>query len=237
MRNSAFEYSGSELEIFCEAKNWKSYWSNHVQQYLGQDVLEVGAGIGSTTQQLCTGQHEHWIALEPDARMALSLQKQRSLGQLPTCCEVVHGALETLAPDKYFETILYIDVLEHIEADFEEVQSASQRLVPGGYLVVLAPAHQWLHTPFDRAIGHYRRYDRRSLLRLAGENLSCMTVKYLDSVGMLASLANRLLLKTAHPSRKQIQIWDRYLVSASRLIDPILGYHIGKSILVVWQRL
>jgi hypothetical protein len=54
---------------------------------------------------------------------------------------------------------------------------------------------------------------------------------------MLASLANRLLLKTAHPSQKQIQFWDQYLVGLSRIIDPMLGYRVGKSILVVWQRL
>lgn len=196
----------------------------------------MGAGIGGTTQHLCTRYHDYWLALEPDAGMASYLQKQQAMGQLPPCCEVAHGTLATLELASTFDTILYIDVLEHIENDFAEVQRAAQQLVPGGYLVVLAPAHQWLYTPFDRAIGHYRRYDRTALLRLTNEHLACVSVKYLDSVGMLASLANRLLLKTSHPTRKQIQIWDRYMVRPSKLIDPMLGYRLGKSILVVWQK-
>jgi hypothetical protein len=59
---------------------------------------------------------------------------------------------------------------------------------------------------------------------------------YLDSVGMMASLANRVLLKSADPTQHQIALWDRYLVRLSRVVDPLSGYRCGKSVLAIWQR-
>lgn len=71
--------------------------------------------------------------------------------------------LAALPRDSRFDTILYIDVLEHIADDRAELVEAARRLNPGGYLVVLSPAHQWLFTAFDAAIGHVRRYTAKSL--------------------------------------------------------------------------
>ena len=63
-----------------------------------------------------------------------------------------------------------------------------------------------------------------------------MRLHYLDSIGMLASLGNRLILKSSMPTRRQIALWDRLMVPISRLADPLLGHRLGKSVLGVWQR-
>ena len=102
--------------------------------------------------------------------------------------------------------------------------------------MVLAPAHEALYTPFDRAIGHFRRYSTRSLRDLAPDCLSERRVIYLDSCGVLASLGNRLLLRQAAPTSQQILTWDRYLVPCSRWLDPLLLHKAGKSVLAVWAR-
>lgn len=236
MGKQSFQYSGSELDLFSEAIQWRTYWSSQIRAYLGRQVLEVGAGIGSTTQHLCKEHQDSWLALEPDPDMAARLSRQTVTGMLPGFCKVECGTLQTLSVREGFDTILYIDVLEHIENDFSEIQDAAKLLKSGGFLVVLAPAHQWLYTPFDEAIGHYRRYTRKSLSSLTPSGLRRVDVKYLDSVGLIASLGNRLLLKTAYPTRNQILLWDRYMVRLSKLLDPILFHRVGKSILVVWQR-
>jgi hypothetical protein len=103
-------------------------------------------------------------------------------------------------------------------------------------VIVLAPAHPWLFTPFDRAIGHFRRYTRRTLAAAAPEELRVEKLIYLDSVGLVASLGNRVLLNSSHPSHGQIQTWDRTMVPLSRLLDPLLGHRAGKSVLGIWRR-
>ena len=149
---------------------------------------------------------------------------------------MVVGTLEDLDPQLRFDSVLYVDVLEHVENDAREIARASQRLAPSGRLIVLAPAHQWLYSPFDAAIGHHRRYSKRSLLALMPPHLRGVRLVYLDAVGLLASVANRWALRQAEPTRDQILFWDRVLVRLSRRLDPLIGYRAGKSILGVWQR-
>ena len=62
------------------------------------------------------------------------------------------------------------------------------------------------------------------------------TLRYLDSVGMMASLGNRLLLRAGMPTLRQILAWDRLMVPLSRRLDPWVGYRFGRSILAVWTR-
>lgn len=57
-------------------------------------------------------------------------------------------------------------MLEHIEADAAEMNKAAALLNPGGHIIVLSPAFQFLYNPFDKAIGHYRRYNKRMLKKL-----------------------------------------------------------------------
>jgi 2-polyprenyl-3-methyl-5-hydroxy-6-metoxy-1,4-benzoquinol methylase len=229
-------YTGSELEIFAAASNWKAYYKQIIRQYIGHKVLEVGAGLGATTAALCDGKG-HWVCLEPDARLARRITDSIASGKLPACCRAVVGTIRDVPATERFDTILYIDVLEHIEDDLSEVQLVSQRLKNGGFLVVLAPAHQDLYTPFDAKIGHYRRYNKRTLSALMPSNLAQRSLLYVDSVGGIASLANRYLLHSDMPTASQIEFWDKKMIPLSRRIDRLLGFRIGKSIIGVWQRI
>jgi hypothetical protein len=113
---------------------------------------------------------------------------------------------------------------------------AAARLNPGGALIVLAPAHPFLFTPFDAAIGHFRRYTRASLRAVAPGTLRVEKLVYLDAAGMLASAANRWLLQSSMPTERQILTWDRLLVPVSRLIDPLFAGGVGKSVLGIWRK-
>ncbi|MGB8843264.1 MAG: class I SAM-dependent methyltransferase [Aliidongia sp.] len=230
------DYIGTELEVFAHATNWRAYWQSQVRPYLGREVLEVGAGIGTIVKDLYSSDIRRWVALEPDVAMANKLRSDQEAGFLGASCEIHCGSLEFLASAEAFDSALYIDVLEHIEDDREEVRRARDHLRPGGHLIILVPAHQALYTPFDAAIGHFRRYNRRQLLSLRPPGMSLVRARYLDSVGLLASVGNKLLLKSAKPSLRQILLWDRAMVSASRVVDRLFGYHFGKSLLVVWRR-
>lgn len=231
-----YTYVGAELDLFAAATRWKSYLRRRVEPYLGRDVLEVGAGLGGTTRLLCRGDHRRWLCMEPDAGLAARLEEELRERRLPDCCEVEIGTLADRPAEPEFDTLLYIDVMEHIEDDAAELARAAEWLRPGGHVVVLSPAHQWLFTPFDRAIGHFRRYTKRSLARLTPPPLELVRLNYLDSVGLLASLGNRLVLGQSMPTPRQIGVWDRFMVPLSRVVDPMLAYSAGKSVLGVWRR-
>jgi hypothetical protein len=118
-----------------------------------------------------------------------NLQPLLAVKPLPVPVRVICETVGDLASAESFDTILFIDVLEHIEDDRAELTRCVPRLRPGGHLIVLAPAHNLLFSPFDRAIGHFRRYERRALVQAAPPSLSLIRACYLDSAGMLASFA------------------------------------------------
>jgi len=235
MSDRALAYGGNELELFAEATNWKRYVARHISRFITGRVLEVGAGIGSNITQLIHAKVQDWLALEPDAELAGEIERRLRQNTLPSQCRVQVGTTADIPPHRAFDTILYIDVLEHIEDDRGEVARAAALLRPGGRIVVLGPAHQFLYSPFDQSIGHFRRYNLMSLERLTPDGCVVEAGFMLDSIGFFASLANRFVLRSAMPTKAQIATWDRTIVPLSRLVDPLSCYRFGKSAVMVWR--
>ena len=236
---SSREYRGGELELFARARNWKDYVARCCAPFLRGHVLEVGAGLGASTRRMVYCEHvREWTALEPDAALCATLERAVSEVALRSGLPVHAraGVLLDLPDEPSFDAILYLDVLEHIADDRGELAGAASRLAPGGHIVVLAPAHGALFSAFDAQVGHHRRYDKRSLRALDPAGTSLVALRYLDSVGLLASLANRLLLRRALPTARQIAFWDGMMIPASRVLDRLSFGVLGKSILAVWQR-
>lgn len=225
-------YVGTELELFAAAKRWKAYWAKRVAPWVKGDVLEVGAGIGANTRALRNPAVRSFSCLEPDP--ALAARATVELAGLPSC-RVLIGTTAS-AELALYDSVVYIDVLEHIDDDHAELSRAARLLRPNGHLVVLCPAHQALYSEFDRAIGHYRRYDAKSLTACSPPHLTLERCFYLDSVGVLASFANRAFLRSERPSPAQIRTWDTLMVPLSRVLDPCLGHRWGKSVVAVWTR-
>jgi len=233
------QYLGTELDLFAMAFSWKTYVKREVGQYIKGHVLEVGAGIGETTKALKNGHEESWTCLEPDRSLAERIPAtldNKVCGQ----CEVpqvIVGDIDHPECNRNYDTILYIDVLEHIENDELEIIKAARKLKKNGCLVVLAPAHQFLYSPFDAKIGHFRRYHRKRLIAIRPVDTKLLRVRYLDSVGCLASLGNKIILRADIPTKNQIILWDQWMVPLSRIFDSAFGYKIGKSIYIVWQKI
>lgn len=235
--NSEQNYIGKELDLFAYAHNWKAYWSKMIDPFMGKNILEVGAGIGTNTKFFLQGDQriKKWTCLEPDIKLAEHIASKIAKSQqskLSICTQT----LEEFRSEEKFDTILYIDVLEHIESDQAEIELAKQFLNVGGYLIILVPAHNFLYSEFDKSIGHFRRYDKKMMRSVFDERLKEERLMYLDAVGMVSSLVNKVFLKQPYPTLKQIKFWDKVIVGTSKWIDPLFRYHIGKSLLGVWSK-
>lgn len=231
----ARHYLGQELDLFVLAHAWRRYWASRLRGSLGRRVLEVGAGIGSSTLELWHGGFERWLAVEPDPDLADKLERRLApLG--PGRPQIHRGTLRSLPSDERFDTALYVDVLEHLEDDSDEVARATARLEPGGRLIALSPGHPWLFSPFDQAVGHMRRYTRRGFATMIGRHLVVERAFHLDAAGALLSLGNRLLLRRSGPNERQIRFWNRVVVPLSRLVDPLLLHRLGRSVVVIARK-
>lgn len=227
-------YPGHELLLFRDARTWKRYFSGVLMSYVQGDVLEVGCGIGANADHLINARVRSWTFLEPDAELLgqvpgnivspMLLSAERIVGTIAA----VHG--------RAFDSILYLDVIEHIHDARAELRQAYEVLRPGGHLLILVPAFNMLFSPFDRAIGHYRRYTKRSLRQEIPAEAQLVHMRYLDSMGALLSLSNKVLLRSAAPTAAQVRFWDRRIVPLSRLLDPVVAYGLGKSLVAVARK-
>ena len=134
-------YEGTELELFERAHNWKAYWAAKVRPYVKGRALEVGAGLGANLMSFGALRGVHWTLLEPDAALCQGIRQKIADSRLPADTRVICGMLKDLAANQLFDSIIYIDVLEHIADDRAELAAAAERLVPGGNLLVLSPAY------------------------------------------------------------------------------------------------
>jgi hypothetical protein len=149
------KYAGTELELFAAAENWKSYWSSRIRPFIAGDVLEVGAGIGVNTKYLDHGGKGRWVCLEPDSQLMAQLAKISSRR------EVVCGTLRSLDASQMFDTIIYIDVLEHIAFELSRFRGPGavfgKRTFPAA-----AAAHAWADSDLGQ-IYHPRFKSPRSM--------------------------------------------------------------------------
>lgn len=234
--NNQYNYPGQELAAFEKAVNWKRYFCSFIKPFIGKNVLEVGGGTGANTSLLNDNPAIKWKLVEPDEKMSKILQKKIETESQFSNCTVFTKTIFQLSSKEQFDTIIYVDVLEHIQDDKAEMKRAFDLLCPGGHLIILSPAHNFLFSSFDKEIGHFRRYTASTLRQVIPEELELMELQYLDSIGLFALLAYKFFWNRPYPSRKQIDIWDRYIIPVSKRTDRIFFNAFGKSILGVWQK-
>jgi cyclopropane fatty-acyl-phospholipid synthase-like methyltransferase len=232
--SDSFKYPGDELVLFQHATNWKKYFARQIKPYIKGNVLEIGAGIGSTTLLLNDGSANKWLMMEPDEQMSILLKKKIEDKQLPGNCRLQSGTIDRVSES--FDTIIYIDVLEHIENDSEEMKKAAALLNADGHIIVLSPAFNHLFSPFDKAIGHCRRYNKRMIRNISPGGLQFTSSSYFDSAGYVAALMNKLFLRQKYPTLKQVKFWDNWLVPVSRIMDTLVFHSFGKSIIAIWNK-
>jgi SAM-dependent methyltransferase len=139
-----------------------------IRPAVGQRVLEVGAGTGNLTRFL--KDRDAVLATDIDPRYTELLSRRFEQASNVAVADFELGAaLPAAVAERRFDTIVCLNVLEHVADDRGALARLYDVLDPGGRLILLVPAHRGLYGSIDRAIGHYRRYERAELERLLPE--------------------------------------------------------------------
>ena len=146
-------YDGWELNFFDKAKNFRDYQWSLFRNRIKKKILEVGPGNCVYLQRYYHISKEIHL-FEPSRKIRNKLKKKTK--------KLKKVKLLTKYYKSKYDTIIYLDVLEHIRDDEKEILSAYKRLKKNGNLIISVPAFQYLFTDYDRKIGHYRRYDKKS---------------------------------------------------------------------------
>ena len=225
-------YNSDDLDLFQFAKNWKKYFANKISNHIQGDVLEVGAGIGSNTKYLIESNPniKSWTCIEPEKIFIPRIRE--NLKNLNINFTVKNSTIEGIS--ELFDTIIYLDVLEHIDDTKKEFIEINKRLKLGGKLIILVPAYNFLYNEFDRHVGHIKRYNKKVLKQEIKYNK--VKIFYLDSMGFFASFFNKILLKKHLPSKKNILFWDKILIRMSIITDKLIFNRFGKSLIGIFTK-
>lgn len=228
-------YFGKDLEAMQFARRYHTWIIDEVRPYFGRRVAEVGAGCGNLSEFLLQQPIDHLSAFEPSSNMFELLQKR--LGSQSRVVAINDFfSKPTEASTENYDSVVYINVMEHIEDDSTEIQNAYEALKSQGHIVIYVPALAWLYSDFDRVIGHFRRYHKRELVDLVkGCGFEIVQAKYFDSLGIIPWYLSAVLFRRKISSTN-VALYDRLAVPVLSRIERYLPPWIGKNLLVVGRK-
>ena len=130
-----------------------------------------------------------------------------------------------------------MSVLEHIEDDHKEIETAISKLNTNGHLIICVPTHNYMFSNFDKEIGHFRRYEINFFNNLKIRNAKIIKCYFLDSMGHLIYFVNKLIFsKEVYPSKIKIFIWDKIFIPLTFFLDFLTFYKFGKNIICIIKK-
>jgi 2-polyprenyl-3-methyl-5-hydroxy-6-metoxy-1,4-benzoquinol methylase len=226
-----FKYTGTrELETVSDNAQW---YNNHLLSLILKHapkegkVLDIGAGLGYYADKLkMRGYNVACMELDEEhcKRMEeIGLTVARSVDEIE---------------DESLDFIYSINVLEHIEEDDEALKVWARKLKPGGGVFIWVPSFMVLYSSFDKLIGHFRRYRKKTLvekMKMAG--FSVKKAKYSDSMGFFVALLHKWIKGNrergkGNISKIEVMIFDKIIFPVNRITDSFFSNTLGKNIWV-----
>lgn len=196
------------------------------------DLCEVGAGIGNAAGFLLASDIDSLVLLEPDAGLYAKLAAEFSDPAVTTSNSDLSD-FSSANPAAKFDAIFYNNVLEHIKDDLAELRLAYNCLKPAGRLLIFAPALPILFSENDRQVGHWRRYTKKTLRKIAEDaGFECIQIRYFDFIGAFVWFFACRLLKLL-PNKGNVGLYDRIFVPLSRNLERLMPPCIGKNLVLV----
>jgi SAM-dependent methyltransferase len=215
-----------------QSKKYSAWILDLISPHVGGRILEVGAGRGTYSEYFAD--HGHLTALEPSEANCTVL-RERLQGH-PNVV-IVNAQLDGTAAPGSYDTVVLLNVLEHIPDDHRALGDIYESLAPGGKIVMWVPAFEALYGKFDQQIGHYRRYSRAPLLALVHNvGFQQVTARYTNMPGFFAWWLVVRVLGRSPTTGRLASVYDRYFIPVIRRVERVVRPPIGQSLLVVAQR-
>jgi SAM-dependent methyltransferase len=237
----AAPYAGRDLESMSLARNYHRWILDLFAPHIGRRVVEVGAGTGSFSELLLARGPESLTLVEPSAGMHRLLVER--LGAVRTSARVrIHNdtfarVARRVAEEERPDSVIYVNVLEHVEDDEAELRLVADALAPGGRVLIFVPAFRWLYGSFDRLVGHHRRYTRRGLAAKC-ERAGFHVVKavYFDAAGVLPWWLKYRVLRSEKMEPAAVKFYDDFCVPVVRRVEALVPPPLGKNVLLVAEK-
>lgn len=217
------------LDSLSTIKNYYSWILQEFQPFIGNRILEVGAGIGTFTSYILGVEGvEKVFLLEPSGEL---MEHLKDTFRDNKKIEFISSQAEDIHPenirDMNIDTVVFVNVLEHIENDADVLKKFSAGLKPGARILTFSPAFNLLYAHIDATAGHHRRYTKQEIRqKLESAGLKVIHLRYFNLLGFFTWFLFARLLKTNDFSKRGLKLYDSiipFLQKLERLAPPPLG--------------
>ena len=232
-------YAGKDLEAMSFAVNYHRWILSIFDPYLGTRIVEVGAGTGSFSELLLERRLESLSLVEPSTAMYEQLCERLSSSQNVSTYNDIFGRVASqIRSSAKPDSIIYVNVLEHVEDDVNELRIIGDTLDSGGRLFIFVPALRWLHGSMDRQLDHFRRYMRSELeKKCVAAGFKVITSRYFDLFGVLPWWVKYKVLQSKKMEPGAVRFYDQRVVPIARTLESSLIPPLGKNVLLVAEKL
>ncbi len=229
-------YQGlTTLEILTEAKNYNRWIAENFYSYIKAPLLEFGAGIGNISELLSS--YTPLCLTDTDERMLAHLENKFS-----HIHDVSVNFLDiTQPPPEHlvgsFQTVIGINVLEHVEEDEKALFHLRNVLKPSGRLLLLVPAKKWAYTDLDRQLGHFRRYEKKELgEKLAKASFHIEKLYFFNIIGLMSWIIRDKIQRSGGLRPYQISSFDT-IVPILKRVESKVRMPLGISLIAIAQKI
>jgi SAM-dependent methyltransferase len=216
-------YGAKIIFRLSKARKFNNWMSETISPYVGQNILEIGAGIGNLTAAFLPRKSYNATDVNPLYLKMFNRLKENS-PFLKTAYLDLNDVSTFQRLGKRFDTVICLNVLEHIEDDQAALRNIACLLDPGGMAVVLVPQGQWLYGSLDRVLGHVKRYSQKELEYLSDQTgFDCNKMIEFNRVSSLPWFLNGRVFKTKTFSKFQM-IMLEFFVPLFKVIDKFLPW-------------
>ena len=233
--NKGHKYFGRDLEAMSFARNYHKWIIDEFKPFFGQSLAEVGAGTGNFSELLI--EHiKHLVAFEPSKNMYPLLKDRFSKNPRVQTINSTFSS-ECSKFKGCFDSIIYVNVLEHIENDEQELYYVYKTLKHGGHALIFVPALSFLYSDLDKKLGHFRRYYKKDLVKLVQHiGFNIRKAKYFDLAGIIPWYIVFVFLKKPITGGK-VSLYDKLMVPLTQKLEWFVTPPVGKNLLIVIQKI
>ncbi|MFH1642955.1 MAG: class I SAM-dependent methyltransferase [Nanoarchaeota archaeon] len=211
------------LERISKTKNYHKWIYNKIAPFLGKNILEVGSGLGSMTNHICRGRKICCIDI-----LDYNLRKSKHI--------ILKMDISKSSLKKGFDTVVCINVLEHIKHDKKALHNMYCSTKKGGNLILIVPAFQLPYGSIDIMNKHFRRYDKKEIKeKVVGAGFDIKKIFYMNFIGLLGWWYHSKLLKIKMHNEIDIARFDK-LCPFFEFMENIINPPMGLSLVIIGEK-